>query len=192
MQPRCGRILPRKENQDGYLIVRLSKDGVRKQFPVHSLVAHAFVPGYFDGAEVNHKDYDRMNNTPCNLEWITHADNIRHTISGGRHISQIADFSGSNNPNYGNHKLSKIYADNPELAAEKQSRKGKQNGRATPVKMTLPNGEEYLFDYMTECAEFMIHAGLCKGKSPCSVSIFISRAARNGLEYYGCRFEFLN
>lgn len=191
-QPRCGRVLPHKENKDGYRIARLSKDGSRRSFHVHSLVAHAFVPGYFEGAEVNHKDYNRTNNVPDNLEWVTHDENIRYTLSGGRHVSQTADYSGSNNPNYGNRKLSKIYADNPELAIEKQSRKGSKNGRAVPVKMIDRNGNEHVFSYMTECAKFMIHIGLCKQVDPYAASALVSKAAKNGLQYCGCRFEFLN
>lgn len=48
--------------------------------PVHLYVAHAWVPGYFEGAEVNHKDFDRTNYHADNLEWVTHADNIQYTL----------------------------------------------------------------------------------------------------------------
>lgn len=60
-------------NQDGYPCFG---GGV----PVHLYVAHAWVDGYFDGAEVNHKDFDRMNYSADNLEWVSHIDNINYTL----------------------------------------------------------------------------------------------------------------
>ena len=44
--------------------------------PVHLYVAYAQVDGYFEGAEVNHKDFDRNNFNADNLEWISHRNNI--------------------------------------------------------------------------------------------------------------------
>lgn len=48
--------------------------------PIHMYVAYAWVDGYFDGAEVNHKDFDRMNYNADNLEWVTHGDNVRYSV----------------------------------------------------------------------------------------------------------------
>lgn len=48
--------------------------------PVHLYVAHAWVEGYFEGAEVNHKDFNRNNYNADNLEWVTHKENIQYTI----------------------------------------------------------------------------------------------------------------
>lgn len=47
--------------------------------PVHVYVGHGWVEGYFDGAEINHKDFNRMNYHADNLEWLSHADNIRYS-----------------------------------------------------------------------------------------------------------------
>ena len=60
-------------NQDGYPCFG---GGV----PVHLYVAHAWVNGYFDGAEVNHKDFNRENYNADNLEWVTHKENIDYTV----------------------------------------------------------------------------------------------------------------
>lgn len=49
--------------------------------PVHLYVAHAWVDGYFDGAEVNHKDFNRDNYNADNLEWVSHLDNIYYTLA---------------------------------------------------------------------------------------------------------------
>lgn len=48
--------------------------------PVHLYVAHAWVDGYFNGAEVNHKDFDRRNCKSENLEWVTHQENISYSV----------------------------------------------------------------------------------------------------------------
>lgn len=48
--------------------------------PIHLYVAHAWVDGYFEGAEVNHKDFNKMNNNADNLEWITHEENIKYSV----------------------------------------------------------------------------------------------------------------
>lgn len=48
--------------------------------PVHLYVAYAWVDGYFEGAEVNHKDFDRNNYKAENLEWCTHLDNLKYSL----------------------------------------------------------------------------------------------------------------
>lgn len=48
-------------------------------------VAHGWVDGYFDGAEVNHKDYNRTNYHADNLEWVSHKNNISYSSSVGRY-----------------------------------------------------------------------------------------------------------
>lgn len=48
--------------------------------PVHLYVAHAWIDGWFEGAEVNHKDLDRTNFDASNLEWVTHRENIDYTL----------------------------------------------------------------------------------------------------------------
>ena len=47
--------------------------------PVHQYVALGWVDGYFDGAEVDHKDFDRTNYHADNLEWKTHKLNVSHS-----------------------------------------------------------------------------------------------------------------
>jgi len=66
-------------NRDGY---PCTGGGV----PVHLYVAHAWVDGYFDGAEVNHKDFDRKNYNYQNLEWVTHADNVKYSVKNNSEI----------------------------------------------------------------------------------------------------------
>lgn len=47
---------------------------------VHRLVAESFVDGWAEGLQVNHKDGDRANNVPSNLEWVTASENNRHSF----------------------------------------------------------------------------------------------------------------
>ena len=66
-------------NSDGYLCFG---GGV----PVHLYVAHGWVDGYFDGAEVNHKDFNRKNNDADNLEWVSHAENVKYSVKNNSDV----------------------------------------------------------------------------------------------------------
>ena len=68
---------PRKNNR-GYLCISLFCGGRAKTFPIHRLVAMAFLPNYDETLEVNHKDCNKLNNNVTNLELVTHKQNIRH------------------------------------------------------------------------------------------------------------------
>ena len=65
------RILKPKKDKDGYEAVGLNKDGKRKDFRVHRLVADAFIPNPNNYPIVNHKDEVKDNNVVSNLEWCT-------------------------------------------------------------------------------------------------------------------------
>lgn len=174
-------------DKDGYIVVRLSRDGIRKTYPIHRLVASAFVDGYFDGAEVDHLDSNRANNTASNLKWCTHAENVRHSIEEGNHFC-TRDISGSNNPNFGNHVLRDKYLSDRDLCIKNQSRKGKQNGRATRV--SLYDGCRYIqFDTISSCAEY-VSRDLCLDMTSSHIANMISNAAKNGEEYLGLKFYF--
>lgn len=82
-----------KLDKDGYLKVTLSVNGNNKTFPIHRLVANAFLQNGNSELEVNHIDLNRKNNRIDNLEWVTHVDNVRHSVSQGKYQCH----SGSNN-----------------------------------------------------------------------------------------------
>jgi hypothetical protein len=50
---------------------------------VHVLVARAFCQQMDGDTEVNHIDGNKCNNNRINLEWCTHAENIRHAVATG-------------------------------------------------------------------------------------------------------------
>lgn len=81
---RKGRILTQRINNSGYYIINIRQNRRRKNYYVHRLVALAFVPGYFDGAQVNHKDENKLNNRWYNLEWVTRKDNCNYGTRNDR------------------------------------------------------------------------------------------------------------
>ncbi len=64
-------------NGDRYLRVMLCKNGNRKNYYVHQLVAQAFLPNPNNLKTVNHIDENPKNNNVDNLEWMSLLDNIR-------------------------------------------------------------------------------------------------------------------
>ena len=146
-----GEKMRQNVNADDYLVVSVKGN---RTIGVHRMVALAFVENDNPSIkkEVNHIDFDRQNNRSTNLEWLSHADNIRYSYENNRY----PDCSGKNNSNYGNRKLSKFYKENPDIALEKQSRKGTQNGRCQKIEMYKEGSLINTFNYIGECAEHLI------------------------------------
>lgn len=78
---RSGKLVKIKQHERrGYLFCKvINKKGKTRFKGVHRLVALAFVPGREKGMEVNHINKNRKDNRPCNLEWITHTENVRYS-----------------------------------------------------------------------------------------------------------------
>lgn len=82
-------ILKPSINNKGYQQTNISVENKSKPVVIHRLVAKAFIKikkKYrdqnlgFDDLVVNHIDGYKWHNVIYNLEWTTHADNIRHSI----------------------------------------------------------------------------------------------------------------
>lgn len=71
--------------------VRLVKDGVKREFMVHRLVAEAFIPNPHNYETVNHKDFNPLNNNASNLEWMTLKDNNDYSTNAGRRNRLLKD-----------------------------------------------------------------------------------------------------
>lgn len=181
-----GKLLTHTLNGDGYPIVHLSKDGKSIRICVHILVAREFVANPNNLPEVNHIDFDRKNCRYDNLEWVTHHQNILHTIKAGRHIS--CDICGSKNPNYRNDTLKNFYATHPEEKA-KLSRPGGQNGRAKPVSLIEPCGIVTSHKCMLDCADYMIAQGYVTNGSRAFVANKIGEALKKGTTYKNCQLQ---
>jgi hypothetical protein len=70
-----------KKHNRGYRHVELVKDGVKKAYMVHRLVATVFIPNPQNYPTVNHRDEDKTNNAVDNLEWCDRSQNMRHSIA---------------------------------------------------------------------------------------------------------------
>ena len=65
----------------------------KKWFPVHRLVAITFIPNPENKPFVNHIDGNKKsNNHVSNLEWVTHKENMWHSVNVLR--KGIGDNSG--------------------------------------------------------------------------------------------------
>ena len=62
----------------GYRTVLIRDNGKERTVFVHRLVALAFVPNPQNKPQINHKDGNKLNNRPENLEWCTNAENAWH------------------------------------------------------------------------------------------------------------------
>lgn len=72
--------------QGEYLYVELHKGDQGKTIQVNRLVAETFIPNTDNLPEVNHRDGKKYNNHVSNLEWVTHAQNMRHAVDTGLQV----------------------------------------------------------------------------------------------------------
>jgi hypothetical protein len=77
------KIRKQQVNQKGYLVVNFQDGNKKFQRKVHQLVSEAFLGPCPKGFEVNHKDSNKLNNIPENLEYISHKANVHHAIKNG-------------------------------------------------------------------------------------------------------------
>lgn len=68
---RNGTDILKPKIKRGYYQIGLRKNGKRKWFAVHRLVAQAFIANTNNYPCVNHKDENKLNNCVDNLEWCT-------------------------------------------------------------------------------------------------------------------------
>lgn len=88
------RLVPEREiaqyvGRNGYLRVNLTKDKKRTSFPVHRLVAMAFVKNPFHHQIVNHKNENKHDNRAINLEWCSNTYNLQYGTTQKRRVQKI-------------------------------------------------------------------------------------------------------
>jgi len=74
-----GTIIKPWIRSEGYSYHDLNKNGKRRHFRTHTLVAKAFIgPPPTKKHQINHIDGNKQNNKVDNLEWVTPSENQRH------------------------------------------------------------------------------------------------------------------
>ena len=123
------KILKNVENNYGYLMVGLTKNGKQKLFLVHRLVAEAFIPNPENKPCIDHINTIRTKNYVWNLRWVTHEENSNNPLTknkmSGNHREQI----GENNHMYGKHHT-------------EESKRKMSKANSKPVVQINPNTNE--------------------------------------------------
>lgn len=70
-------------NDNGYVVVNLTRSGKSRKNKVHRLVMLAFTKWDLERGDVNHKDGNKLNNRLDNLEWCTKSENMYHATKTG-------------------------------------------------------------------------------------------------------------
>lgn len=76
---------------------------------------------YFEGADIDHKDTDRLNNQPSNLRWVTRKENQNNPLTR-EHLKGICPFKGKHHTEESKRKTSE------SLKATYKRKKEMQNG----------------------------------------------------------------
>lgn len=78
-------LTQRPNKRDGRLYWNLYKDKKMTTYQAARWIALTFPElienDYFEGAYIDHKDTDPMNNRPSNLRWVTHTGNMNNELS---------------------------------------------------------------------------------------------------------------
>ncbi len=76
---RYGYITPK-----GYSRIQLSKDGKPYNLMLHIIVALSWIGEKpFENSQINHKNGNKVDNRPENLEWVTPSENLIHAYDNG-------------------------------------------------------------------------------------------------------------
>ena len=136
-----GKILKNTKDSKGYLIVGLTKNGKRKLFKIHRLVAEAFIPNPEDKPFIDHINTIRDDNRIENLRWCTQKENCNNEISKKKMSENHANFKGENHHMYGKH--------HSEETKNKisESLKGENNPKSKPVVQIDLNTNEVINIY---------------------------------------------
>jgi hypothetical protein len=80
-------------NKDGYLYVRLSKNGKQKTFGIHRLLGLAYIPNPENKPTVDHIDINTSNNSLSNLRWATRKEQQENKKAYGEIPHKLISYS---------------------------------------------------------------------------------------------------
>lgn len=92
-------------------VLHCIKNGKRKTFRVHRLVAENFIDNPFMLPQINHIDGNKINNCVENLEWCTNSENMEHVYKNklSSRSKSILQFDTNGNLIKKWNKISDIY-----------------------------------------------------------------------------------
>ena len=124
------KILKNTEDRKGYSTISLRKNGKRKVFKVHRLVAEAFIPNLESKPCVDHINTIRNDNRVENLRWATNKENNNNPLTKKKYSE--------------NHR-----EQNSEETKKKMSetKKGENNPKNKPVVQIDPNTNKVVNTY---------------------------------------------
>jgi len=80
---KTNKVICKWIDNTGYFQVVLYKNKKRCHVRVHRVIAEIFVKNPNNLPMVNHKDADKRNNLPNNLEWVNNKENTQHGYDKG-------------------------------------------------------------------------------------------------------------
>lgn len=80
---KTGQVKTQRKGKNGYKTVNLWQNNTGKLIYMHRLLATEYIPNPENKRTVNHRDGDKLNNDPSNLEWATDSENIQHAYDTG-------------------------------------------------------------------------------------------------------------
>lgn len=132
-----GKILKNIEDYKGYLEVVLTKNGKRKQFKVHRLVAEAFIPNPENKPCIDHINTIKSDNRVENLRWVTYKENSNNEKT-------LEKFKGENHHFFGKHHTEETKKKISEAQkGENNHMYGKHHTEEVKEKMRKPKPDEY-------------------------------------------------
>ena len=102
---KTGKILKGSVNGQGYLVVCLCEDGVKKTHLLHRLVACAFIYNPDDKQCVDHIDNNKANNHISNLRFATYKENNQNSSISTRNTSGCKGIDWKKKRKNGEHKF---------------------------------------------------------------------------------------
>lgn len=112
-------------HSNGYLQVNIkSAENKRKRaYGVHTLVAMNYLPDYFEGCIVHHKDGNRQNNILDNLMVLTQSKHAKLHVA---EYNPLVEYVKTHDPHNKGKKMSKEYCEARRLGAIGKKFRGNQ------------------------------------------------------------------